>query len=104
MFFLTIGIRTGPSKEAWSLEERFIKMSNQEGVASIKPPLFNGSNLFFWKVITRYYLQSLGANVWEIIEGGYQYPSSIPTNEEENKKIETNAKAINALLGKMAES
>ena len=55
-------------------------MGSQEGVMSIKPPLFNGSNLIFWKVRTKAYLQSLGADVWAIVEEGYQYPASIPTN------------------------
>ena len=79
-------------------------MRNQEGETSIHPPLFNGSNLVFWKVRTRAYLQSLGADVWGIIEGGHQYPSSIPTDEVEKKKYETNAKAVNTLLGSLEKS
>jgi len=31
----------------------------------------------------REYLQALGTDVWEIVEGGYQYPTSIPTDREE---------------------
>ena len=74
-------------------------MGSHEGVFSIKPPLFNGSNLLFWKIRTRAYLQSLGANVWGIMEGGYQYPASVPTNAAERKRYEINAKVVNALLG-----
>ena len=78
-------------------------MGIQEGVMSIKPPLFNGSNLIFWKVRTKSYLQSLGADVWAIVEEGYQYPASIPTDAAE-RKYETNAKAVNVLLRSMSES
>ena len=78
-------------------------MGSQEGVMSIKPPLFNGSNLIFWKVRTKAYLQSLGADVWEIVEEGYQYPASIPTDAAERKKYEINAKVVNVLLGSMSE-
>ena len=79
-------------------------MGSQEGIMSIKPPIFNGSNLIFWKVRTKAYLQSLGADVWAIVEEGYQYPASIPTNAAERKKYEINAKAVNVLLGSMYES
>ena len=79
-------------------------MGSQEGVMSIKPPLFNGSNLIFRKVRTKAYLQSLGADVWAIVEEGYQYPASIPTDATERKKYEINAKAVNVLLGSMSES
>ena len=78
-------------------------MGSHEGVMSIRPPLFNGNNLLFWKIRTKAYLQSLGAEVWAIVEGGYQYPASIPIDAAERKKYEINAKAINVLLGSMSE-
>ena len=78
-------------------------MGSLEGVMSIKPPLFNGSNLIFWKVRTKAYLQSLGAKVWAIVEEGYQYPASIPTDATERNKYEINAKEVNVLLGSMYE-
>ena len=71
-------------------------MSNQDGKSSIKPPLFNGNNLIFWKTRTRSYIQSLGADVWAIVEEGYQYPTSVPTDLASRKKYETNAKEVNA--------
>ena len=77
-------------------------MGSQEGVLSLRPTLFNGSNLLFWKIRTKAYLQSLGAEVWEIVEEGYQYPTSIPTDASERKKYEVNAKAVNVLLGSMS--
>lgn len=79
-------------------------MSNQEGVASIMPPFFNGTNLLFWNFIRISYLQSLEVYVWEIVEGGYQYPSSIPTDEADKKKYETNAQVVKDLLGSLEKS
>eukprot|EP00253_Pinus_taeda_P017084 PITA_17084 len=55
-------------------------MSNQESGGSIRPPIFDGSKFVYWKVRTTNYLQSLGTNVWEIVEGGYTFPSAIPTD------------------------
>ena len=52
----------------------------------------------------RSYLQSLGEDVWAIVEGGYQYPVAVPTDPTERKNYETNAKAVNALLGSLTES
>ena len=63
-------------------------MGSHEGVMSIKPPLFNGRNLIFWKVRTKAYLQSLGADVWAIVEQEYKYPAIIPTDPTEKKNYE----------------
>ena len=42
--------------------------------------------------------------MWAIVEGGYQYPASVPTDATTRKNYETNAKAVNALLGSLTES
>jgi len=55
-------------------------MNNHEGMGSIKSPIFNGSNLVYWKIRTKAYLQLLGTDVWEIVEGGYQFLAAIPTD------------------------
>ena len=55
-------------------------MNNHECMGLIRPPIFNGNNLVYWIIITKEYLQSLGADVWEIVEGGYQFPVAIPTD------------------------
>ena len=78
-------------------------MSNQDGTTSIRPPLFNGNNLIFWKTRMRSYLQSLGVDVWAIVERGYQYPAAVPTDPTARKNYETNSKAVNALLGSLNE-
>jgi len=62
-------------------------MSSQEGDFFIKPPFLNGTKFVFWKVIMRAYLQALGADIWEIFEGGYQFPSSIPIDEVGKKNM-----------------
>eukprot|EP00253_Pinus_taeda_P012725 PITA_12725 len=77
-------------------------MSNQESVGSIRLPIFNGSNFVYWKIKTTTYLQSLGTDVWEILEGGYTFPSTIPTDTAGKKQHETNAKVVNTLLGSLS--
>ena len=73
-------------------------------MGSIRPLIFNGNNLVYWKIRTKSYLQSLGADVWEIVEGGYQFPVAIPTNSAGKKLYETNAKVVNTLLGSFLKS
>jgi len=74
-------------------------MSNYEREASIRPPVFDGTNFNYWKVRVTAYLQSLGTEVWGIVETGYAFPSATPTDPDEKKKYETNAKAVSTLLG-----
>ena len=52
----------------------------------------------------RSYLQSMGADVWAIVEQGYQYPVTVPTDPTEKKDYKTNSKVVNALLGSLTES
>jgi len=77
-------------------------MSNQEREGSIRPLIFDGRNFVYRKVRTTTYLQSLGTDVWEIVEGGYTFPSEIPTDATEKKQYETNAKVVTTLLGSLS--
>eukprot|EP00253_Pinus_taeda_P025446 PITA_25446 len=52
----------------------------------------------------RSYPQVTRSVVWDIIETGYTFPSATPTDSAEKKKYETNAKAVNALLGFLSQS
>ena len=52
----------------------------------------------------RSYLQSMGIDLWAIVQQGYQYPAAVPTDPTERKNYETNAKAVNSLLGSLTES
>ena len=79
-------------------------MSNYEREASIRPPILYGTNFNYWKVRVTAYLQSLGTEVWDIIETGNTFPSATPTDLAEKKKYETNAKAVNILLGCLSQS
>ena len=79
-------------------------MGSHEGVMTLRPPLFNGSNLLFWKIRKKSYLQSLSAEVWAIVEEGYRYPTIIPTNAAKRKKYEINTKAVNVSLGSLSKS
>eukprot|EP00253_Pinus_taeda_P001870 PITA_01870 len=79
-------------------------MSNYEREASIRPSIFDGTNFVYWKVRAIAYLQSLGTEVWDIIDIRYTFPSETPTDPAEKKKYETNAKTVNTLLGCLSQS
>eukprot|EP00253_Pinus_taeda_P023896 PITA_23896 len=79
-------------------------MRNYEREASIRPPIFYGTNFVYWKVRVTAYLQSLGTEVWNIINTAYTFPSATPTDPAKKKQFETNAKAINTLLGCLSQS
>src|ERR1700733_1388668 len=79
-------------------------MRNYEREASIRPPVFDGTNFNYWKVRVTAYLQSLGTEVWNIVETGYAFPSTTPTDVDEKKRYETNAKAVSTLLGCISQS
>jgi len=55
-------------------------MSNYEKEASIRPPIFYGSNFVYWKVRITTYLQPLGTEVSDIVEGGCTFPVATPTD------------------------
>ena len=77
-------------------------MSNQESGGSIRLPLFDGGNFVYWKIRTTDYLQFLGMDVLEIVEGGYTFPSTIPTDTTGRKQTKTNAKDVTILLGSLS--
>eukprot|EP00253_Pinus_taeda_P034925 PITA_34925 len=79
-------------------------MSNYEREASIRPPVFDEINFNYWKVRVTAYLQSLGTEVWNIVETGYAFPSTTPTDVDEKKRYETNPKAVSTLLGCISQS
>jgi len=78
-------------------------MSNYEREGSIRSPIFDGRKFVYWKVRTTSYLQSLGTDVWEIVEGGYTFPSAIPIDKTGKKQHDTNAKVVNTLLGSLSQ-
>eukprot|EP00253_Pinus_taeda_P020095 PITA_20095 len=79
-------------------------MANPEKEAHIRPPVFDVSKFTHWKIRTTAYIQSLGVEVWGIVESGYNFPSAVPTNAAEKKQYELNAKAVTVLLGSLTQS
>lgn len=73
-------------------------MANLEGSSSNKAPWFNGTNYGFWSIRMERYMNSLGFDVWMVVENGYTMPE-IPLNDPLEKWVyENNAKAKNAIL------
>jgi len=79
-------------------------MGNYEKEASIRPPIFDGINFLYWKVRITTYLQSLGTEVWDIMEVGYTFPSKTPIGVISMKQYEINVKVVNTLLGSLSKS
>eukprot|EP00253_Pinus_taeda_P032447 PITA_32447 len=79
-------------------------MSNYEREASIRPQIFDGTIFVYWKVRVKTYFQSLSIEVWDIIDTGYTFPSATPADPTEKKQFETNANAVNTLLGCLSQS
>ena len=79
-----------------------------EGQSSTRPPLFNGTNYTYWKTRIRIYIQSIDYNIWKTIVKGPHVPTIMVNgvatpkleedwDEQDVKKIELNAKAMNLL-------
>ena len=52
----------------------------------------------------RSFHQSMGEDLWAIVEQGYQYPAATPTDPTERKNSESNSKAVNAITGSLTEA
>jgi len=57
-------------------------MANQEWGFTNREPMFNGTNYVFWKVRMKTYSQSVGANVWDVVEEAYQRPPIVVTKDQ----------------------
>ena len=84
-------------------------MSNPEGSAVNKPPLFDGTNYAFWKAQMTVFIKSLGGAVQGSIEDGWT-PPTITAEDSTVKPLEKakwtadhkalrdyDAKALNAI-------
>jgi hypothetical protein len=78
-------------------------MTSHEGTSSTKPPLFDGTNFFFWKVRMRTYLMALGADVWDVVEIGYTKPVVLASKDDKLEFI-FNAKVMNAILNGLVDA
>lgn len=77
-------------------------MKNQERRFTNRAPMFIGKNYVFWKVTMKTYIESLGANVWDVVGEEYQNPLVVITKYQ-NMEFSCNAKAINAFLASLPE-
>ena len=72
----------------------------KEGHSTQRPPLFDGSNYNYWKCRMKIYLQSIGFDLWNIVESDYNKPTT-PYSEwtlVERTNANLDAKAMNALF------
>lgn len=49
-------------------------MESQEWGSTNKGPMFNGTNIVFWRVRMNTYIKSLRAYLWDVVEEEYQNP------------------------------
>lgn len=78
-------------------------MANQKGGFTNRAPMFNGMNCVFWKVRMKSYIQSLGADVWDIVKEEYQNTPTMIIRDHKTR-FTCNAKAMNALLAGLPKS
>ena len=64
---------------------------------SISVPIFDGEYHVLWKIRMKNYLMSIGLEVWELVEEGYDVPKNTPTEAEDGKKYWEHAKSLNTL-------
>ena len=63
-----------------------------------KIPVFSGGDYAYWKVRMRTFLQSMGADVWDITKNQAYQVLAVRTSPLQVSEHEANAKAINALF------
>jgi len=73
-------------------------MERYEGGYTNRVPIFNGIDYVFWKVRMKTYIQSLGVDVWDVVEEDCQNPPTMITKYHHNMEFTCNAKAMNPLL------
>ncbi|XP_015933939.1 uncharacterized protein LOC107460120 [Arachis duranensis] len=78
-----------------------------EGESNNRPPFFNGKKYAYWKEKMRIFIQSIDYNIWKIVVSGPKIPTKTSANgvvtpkeetkwnDDDKKKVELNAKAIN---------
>ncbi|VFQ89733.1 unnamed protein product [Cuscuta campestris] len=90
------------------MASRMFNAGVTEGQSTTRPPLFDGTNYSYWKERMRIFIQSNDYKLWLIVKNGCGVPMkkvgevNVPKTEEEFndedcKKMELNAKAINMI-------
>jgi hypothetical protein len=72
-------------------------MTSHEGTSASKPPLFDGTFFFFWKVRMRTYLMALGVDVWDVVETGYT-KLVVLASKDDKLEFSVNSKGMNVIL------
>ncbi|XP_015941374.1 uncharacterized protein LOC107466878 [Arachis duranensis] len=92
-----------------NMNPNIVAFTLTEGQSNNRLPYFNGSNYLYWKERMRIFVQSIDYNIWKIILNGPDVPTKQNADgevvakednewtEEEKKKVELNAKAINLM-------
>ncbi|XP_072080926.1 uncharacterized protein [Arachis hypogaea] len=92
-----------------NMNPNIVAFTLTEGQFNNRPPYFNGSNYSYWKERMRIFVQSIDYNIWKIILNGPDVPTKQNADgevvakedsewtDEEKKKVELNAKAINLM-------
>ena len=52
-----------------------------------KIPLFGGEDYAFWSIRMKFYLMSIGLEVWTIVEKGYVVPKVLPQKQNIRRNI-----------------
>jgi hypothetical protein len=78
-------------------------MTSHEGTLASKPPLFDGTNFFFWKVGMRTYLMAFGVDVWDVVETGYIKHVVLDSKDDKLEFI-FNDKGMKAILNGLEEA
>jgi len=65
--------------------------------------MFNGKNYVFWKVRMKAYVESLGVDLWDVVEEEYQMTPTFITKYQK-MEFTCNIKAMNSLLARLPKS
>ncbi|XP_043702115.1 uncharacterized protein LOC122652439 [Telopea speciosissima] len=78
-------------------------MASGDGHAG-RAPQFDGTNFTFWKRRMKFYLGSLGYDVWEAVLQEPTATSASSIDPEEGKKYVSNKKALNAITSALSDT
>ncbi|VFQ72974.1 unnamed protein product [Cuscuta campestris] len=107
-FPLSANICSPALEQKDQMASRMFNARVTEGQSTTRPPLFDGTNYSYWKERMRIFIQSNGYKLWLIVKNGCRIPMKevdgvyLPKTKEEFdendfKKMELNAKAINII-------
>jgi hypothetical protein len=79
-----------------------LNMTSHDGSSTNRPPVFDGTNFYFWKIRMRTHLMFLGADVWDVVETGYVKPVVL-SSKDDKLEFRFNAKSMNVILSGLVE-